>query len=402
VPATQLEDARMDSVPSYKGVEPGPIWLEPAELSPDGTARWIITRHDDVTAALSDPRLRMQGSLPNQSANCAFTGLVDRGKSSSTGLTATEILFGTFFVFDPPVHNRLRKLVARYFTAQRLELMRPRVQQIADELLDQIQDREQVDLIKTFAFPLPVRVLSELLDVPEHIAKRFIPPEEERTNPVIPLDVAHPAALELAEFRRTEPGDDMVSALAIAYEKGEISREELYALPLIMMVAGYLTTVHLIGNAVTTLLRSPDQLAALRHDPALLPSAVDEVLRYVGSVYSVSRYAREEVEIGGTTIPAGSQVRIYMGAANRDPSKFSDPDGVDIRRGGHGLAFGHGLNYCLGSYLAKVEGEVAIGSLLRRFPDLALAEPVTIREIEDGVIGLNRLPVRLHAPARVG
>lgn len=387
----------MDSVATFKGVAPGPVRFETAEESPDGTARWVITRHDDVTAALSDPRLRMQGTLPRQSANCAFTGLVDRGVTSPTGLTATEILFGTFFVFDPPVHNRLRKLVARFFTAQRLELMRPRVQRIADELLDRMAGREQVDLIKTYAFPLPVRVLCELLQVPEGIAKPFIPPEEEIRNPVIPLDLAHAAAIELAEYRRGEPGDDMISALAMAYEQGEINREELYALPLIMLVAGYLTTVHLIGNGVTTLLQNPAQLSELRHDPSVLPTAIDELLRYVGSVYSVSRYAREEVEIGGTTIPAGSQVRIYMGSANRDPAKLTDPDAVDIRRGGHGLAFGHGINYCLGSYLAKLEGEVAIGSLVRRFPDLALAEPVQIREIEDGVIGLNELRVRLHA-----
>src|SRR5882762_1559997 len=317
---TLAREVDMDAVPAFRTDEPGPVRLATGQESPDGQPRWLISRYDDVVAALSDPRLRMQGTRPKETANCAFTGLVDRHRSSwDTGQTATEILLGTFFVFDPPVHTRVRKEVASYFGAKRLETMRPRVQRFADELLDTIAERDEVDLIKAFAFPLPVRVLCELLDIPDSIGKRFLDADDEDSKPVIPLDVAHAAALELVELRTREPADDMISALVAAHEQGRITRAELLALPLIMLIAGYLTTVHLIGNGITMLLQNPEQLAELRRDPTLTPAAVDEMLRYVGSVYSVSRYAREDVEIGGTIIPAGSQVRVLMGAANRDP-----------------------------------------------------------------------------------
>lgn len=392
----------MDSVPTYKGMAPGPVRLASADESPDGAPRWLVSRYDDVVEALNHPDLRMQGFRPSDSAECSFSRLVDRENGDSPPeLTATEIIRReVFFVFDPPVHDRVRKQVVRYFSAKRLEALRPRVQQIADELLDVIADRELVDLVQVFAFPLPVRVLCEVLNIPEPIRTRLLT-REEGSRPVIPLDVAQPAAAGLVETRRCEPiDDDMISTLVAAQRDGKVSEKELHALPIILLIAGYLTTVHMIGSSVLTLLQNPTRLAELRRDPTLIAPAVEELLRYQGSVSSVSRFAREDIVIGGTTIPQGSHVRVMMGSANRDPAAYADPDGLDFHRGGHGLAFGHGINYCLGSYLAKVELEVAISTLLRRFPDLALTEPVTVGEIEDGVLGVEQLPVRLKASAR--
>lgn len=390
----------MDSVPSYKGMTPGPVRLAAADETPDGAPRWLVSRYDDVVEALNHPHLRMQGFQPSDSAECSFSRLVDRESGDVPAeLTATEIIRReVFFVFDPPVHERVRKQVVRYFSAKRLEAMRPRVQQIADELLDAIAGREQVDLVDVFAFPLPVRVLCEVLNIPEPIRSRLLT-RKEGSKPVIPLEVAQPAAAELVETRRREPiDDDMISTLVAAHEEGRVTEKELHALPIILLIAGYLTTVHMIGSSVLTLLQNPERFDELRRDPSLVAPAVEELLRYQGSVSSVSRFAREDIVIGGTTIPKGSHVRVMMGSANRDPGAYIDPDALDFGRGGHGLAFGHGINYCLGSYLAKVELEVAIGTVIRRFPDLALVEPVRIGEIEDGVLGVERLPVRLTAP----
>jgi cytochrome P450 len=294
---------------------------------------------------------------------------------------------------DPPDHTRLRRLVAREFSAKHLESFRPRVQRLADELLDAIAGREQVDLVRTFSFPLVVRVLCALLNFPEQLTKRLVPDGGE---PRFPGEAAYEAVVELIELRRAEPADDIVTDLIAAHAEGKLSDDELIGMPVMVLFAG-LSTVQLIGNGVLTLLQYPDQLAELRRDPGLVPSTVDEVLRYVSPAASVTRYAVEDVEIGGTRIPAGSQVRLLTGSAGHDPAKYPDPERFDIHRGAvHDLAFGNGIHFCLGGHLAKVEGQVAIGTLFRRFPDLTLAESVSFSEVDEGIVGLEQLPVRLR------
>lgn len=372
----------------------GPVRLAAASDSADGLARWLITRHDDVIAALSDPRLSSEQVYPR---DCAVARLItEEQTSASAQLTAAGTLSRTMIASDPPVHTRLRKLVVREFSAKRLDALRPRVQQIADELADAVAVRGEVDLIRSFAFPLAVRTIGELLGVSDEV-RTLLPSEDEREAPMIPIDVAHAAAVDWIEARRHEPADDLLGTLVAAHEQGQLSYEELVGMPFVLLIAGHVTTGHLIGNGVWTLLQHPEQLAELRRDPALVASAVDEVLRHVGPATLVSRYALEDVEIGGTTIPAGSYVRAMLSAARHDRDRFPDPDRFDIHRGdGAELAFGHGIHYCLGARLAKMEGEIAISTVLRRFPDLALAEPVTLSEREEGIIGLEKLPVRLR------
>jgi cytochrome P450 len=366
---------------------PGPIRLIDADESPDGKPQWILTRHDDIVAALSDERLTPRGRT--YPSDCAAAQLLVREQKQPADWVADSMI-----AMDPPDHTRLRKLALRYFSARSVEALRPRLQEIADELLDAIAEREQVDLVKVFAFPFFVRVFCELLNVPEPIRKQLLP--DEIAKPIIPVEVGYAAVVELIETRRAEPADDLMTSLIAAHDEGTLSYDELVAMPLLLLFGG-ITTVPLIGNGIMTLVQYPDQLAELRNDPALLSSTVDEVLRYVSPTVLLSRFATEDVEIGGTTIPDGSHVRMVVGSAGHDPARFADPERFDIHRGdGHALAFGHGIHYCLGALLAKLEGEVAIGTLIRRFPDLTMTESVTVTEVDDGVAGLERLPVRLR------
>ncbi|WP_216207100.1 cytochrome P450 [Amycolatopsis aidingensis] len=382
----------MAKVRVFQDDEPGPVRLLSAEESADGKDWWLITRYDDVVAALSDHNLSNRGLYPT---DCAAARLVDQDAFAAIANAADRVLNRSMIAADPPDHTRLRRLIAGDFGAKRLESLRPRVQQITDELLDTIADRERADLIRAFAFPMVVRVLCALLDIPNHITDRLLPARD--APPALPGEVAYEVAVELIETRRREPAGDMVSGLIEAHADGRLSTDELVSMPVMVLFAG-LSTVQLIGNGVLTLLRHPEQLDQVRRDPGLVPSAVDELLRYVTPAASVTRYATADIEIGGTIIPEGSHVRVLTGSAGHDPAKYADPDIFDIHRGAcHELAFGHGIHFCIGARLAKVEGEVAIGTLLHRFPDLALAEPVTFSEVDEGIVGLERLPVLLRS-----
>jgi cytochrome P450 len=379
----------------FPKTEPGPIRLLDAEESPDGRPQWILTRYDDIVAALSDARLTPRGRT--YPSDCAAAQLLVREQKQPADWVGDSMI-----AMDPPDHTRLRKLAVRYFSAKNVEALRPRLQEIADELLDAIVAREdqQVDLVKAYAFPFFVRVFCELLNVPEPIRKQLLP--DEIVKPIIPVEVGYTAVVELIEQRRAEPADDMMTTLIAAHDEGTLSYDELVAMPLLLLFGG-ITTVPLIGNGVMTLLQHADQLAQLRDDPALVSSTVDEILRYVSPTVLLSRFTTEDVEIGGTTIPSGSHVRMVVGSAGHDPARFDDPERFDIHRNdGHALAFGHGIHYCLGALLAKLEGEVAIGAVIRRFPHLSMTESVTVTEVEPagevggGIAGLERLHVRLY------
>ncbi len=344
----------------------------------DGLYGWLVTRYDDARALLADPRLSKDPRLAPADWQEAGRG---RPLEDRSGL-GTHLL-----TTDPPDHTRLRRLVSSAFTARRVEGLRGRIQEIADSLVDAIEKRDgEVDLVAEFAAPLPVTVICELLGVPGGDRADF----RRWTGDVISSDPDAPdargealAALygfitDLIEARRAAGGDDLLGALiAAGDEQDRLTSAELVAMVFLLLLAGHETTVGLIGNGVLALLEHPAQLALLRERPDLLGAAVEEILRYDGPVEIATwRFTTEAVRVGGTEIPAGRPVLVALASADRDPDRFAEPDRLDIGRArpGH-LAFGHGLHYCVGAALARVEGEVALGTLLRRLPDLALAVP---------------------------
>ncbi|GAA4695463.1 cytochrome P450 [Phytohabitans rumicis] len=334
---------------------------------PDGAAAWVVSGYGSVRLALADPRL----SLDKRYA----TGWV--------GFRLPPALDANLLNMDPPEHTRIRALVSQAFTPKRVQAMRPRVQRIADGLLDALPPGGPVDLIATFAEPLPIAVIGELFDVPADDRVRLrgwtnallLGGREEAGAAVQAIQAFF---VELIARRRAAPGDDLLSAMVAARDEGDrLSEDELTSLAFLVLFAGYENTVNLIGNGVLALLRAPEQLAALRADPGLLPSAIDEFLRYDPSApVSMRRFPTEDLTIDGVTVPKGETVLLELAAANRDPERFADPDALDLARADNPhLTFGHGVHYCLGAPLARLEGQVAIGTLLRRCPDLALAVP---------------------------
>jgi cytochrome P450 len=292
---------------------------------------------------------------------------------------------------------------------RRVELMRPRIAEITGELLDGLAGRDEVNLVDDFAFPLPVTVICELLGVPHADRDDF-----RRWSNVLlsagDFTEVHAAGEAMATYlyqlttsKIEHPADDMLTALVQARDDegdGGLGEFELVSMAFLLLVAGHETTVNLIANGVLSLLRNPDQLAALRADPALLPGAVEEFLRYESPVNQATlRYTTVPLTLGGVQIPADEFVLVSLGSANRDGDRFADPDQVDITRepGGH-LAFGHGIHFCLGAPLARMEGQIAIGGLLDRFPALTLAvDPAELRWRNSTLLrGLEALPVRLR------
>jgi len=316
---------------------------------------------------------------------------------------------------DPPAHTRLRKLVTKAFTARRIAGLRPRVEAITESLLDAVEAElgagggaETIDLIESFAFPLPVTVICELLGVPARDQAQF----RQWSNAIVASE-GEPGGFraageamyyyftELVAAKRAAPADDLVSALIEARDSEDsLDERELIAMLWLLLIAGHETTTNLIASGTLALLTSPAEADRLRADPSLLPAAVEELLRYVNPLnHATDRFTLEPVEIGGVTIPAREWVLCGTASANRDPARFGDPDRLDVGRdaGGH-VAFGHGIHYCLGAPLARLEGEVAFGALLSRFPGLALAAgPSALRWRPSSLIhGLEALPVRLR------
>lgn len=369
---------------------------------PDGRAVWLVTRLDEARAALADPR------LTNDPRRFGVTWVNSGGRQSPSFLDSP--LAYHMLNADPPDHTRLRKLVSKAFTARRVEELRPRVNEITEDLLAVMaaRDEDVVDLMSAFAYPLPIRVICELLGVPPTDRAAF---REWFTTMLastyVHREQAHRAAGELAGYivrllaaKRDHPADDMLSALVAARDGDQrLDEHELTSMVFLLLVAGHETTVNLIGNGMAALFRDRDQLADLRDDPSLVPAAVEELLRYDGPVeHATSRFTSEPVDIGGVTVPDQECVLVVLGAADHDPRHFTEPDRLDVGRAeNQHLAFGHGAHYCLGAPLARMEGQIAFSSLLAHFPAMRLA-PAAELHWRPGMFvrGLDRLPVTLQ------
>ena len=359
-------------------------------IMPGGTPVWLVTGYAEARAMLADPRLRKRPPGWHPQPDLIFAALDVHMLNS-----------------DPPDHERLRRLVNKAFTARRVERLRPRITAITTELLDDMSTRPEVDLLASFAFPLPITVICELLGVPVADRDDFRTWSATAVSDTASLELsrAHASALihyftALLAAKRHEPADDLLSALISARDEGDrLSENELVAMAFLLLVAGHETTVNLIGNGVLALLLNRAELARLRADPSLTGGAVEELLRYVNPVNNATfRFAAEPVEIGGVHIRRGDLVLVALSSANRDPSRFGALDRLDLGRDASGhLAFGHGIHYCLGAPLARLEAEIAFSHLLARFGSMRLAVPAESLRWRPSILihGLESLPVRL-------
>ncbi len=337
---------------------------------------WVLTRYNDVAAALR-----------NQSLGAAFDR--EAGRAQLGDGAAFAYVSRRMHNFDPPDHTRLRSLVTKAFTVRRVEALRPHIQVIADRLLERIDGAKTIDVLAALAHPLPSLVICEMLGVPESDRPRFSGWTEDIAfllDPGVPphrLAAGEAAAAEfmayvrdLIEHRRAAPTDDLLNALIAAEEHGDrLSIDELIANVVFLFSAGHQTTRDLVGNGLLALLRYPDLKRRVAGDPSRLPALVEECLRYDPSVTATLRRAREDTTIAGTPIAAGDRLILSISGANRDPARFPDPDRFDVDRpNNEPLAFGGGIHYCLGAALARTEAQIVFGTLLRRYPNLELAE----------------------------
>jgi hypothetical protein len=384
--------------------------IDPIHSSPLGL--WVLTGHSDVATALRDPRLGNQESKADLAA--LKLGIFDRffGRKPFSRETSPFLrMFSELMLFrDPPDHTRLRALVAKAFTPRRVEALEPRVQHLVNEILDRVTPDGGMDVMRDLAYPLPARVICELVGVPpddvplilRHAPALAIgldpspmrPPEAvERANHATDELVAYMS--DLIAHRRREPGEDMLSALIAAEEGGEtLSHDELIATVLLLLLAGHETTANLVGNGLVALARHPGELRSLQEDESVEKSAVEELLRYDSPVQMTQRITLEPIEIGGQTVPAGRIIVLLIAAANRDPSAFDEPGQLDLRRlpNPH-LAFGGGAHFCIGAPLARLEGRIVLSSFVRRFPNFRITRDGVVRRKSFTIRGFSRLEV---------
>ncbi|MEO5723837.1 MAG: cytochrome P450 [Ilumatobacteraceae bacterium] len=390
---------RADPYPFYDALRT----LDPVHVSPFGFT--VLTRYEDVARTLRGTEfardIEAHAAPSTDTARQARREMLRQRRNEGTAAKSLLNL-------DPPDHTRLRRLVAKAFTPSAIEKLRPRVQQLVDDVLDTASDRGTMEVADELAFPVPFQVISDLLALPtertdeirewsQHLTAALEPTADDET-----LAAADSASGHLNEYlrevikhRRQHLGDDLLSGLLLVEEEGDrLSHAELLSFVVLLYVAGHETTVNLIGNGLLALLRHPDQLRKWRDDPSLDVAAVDELMRFDGPVQVTVRVPTATVHYGDVEVSAGSTVMTVLGAANHDPTVFDDPHALILDRANAGrhLGFSAGVHYCLGASLAKLEAQVAISSVIRRFPNVQLAgEPhwrdrLTIR-------GVDQLPV---------
>ncbi|GAA0820727.1 cytochrome P450 [Streptosporangium amethystogenes subsp. fukuiense] len=359
---------------------------------PDGRVGWLVTSYSAVRSILADPRFSSRRELLN--VPVPFPLMQEMRRPADPGM---------FIRMDPPDHTRYRRLLTAQFTVRRMKQLEPRIHEITEERLDAMEKAgPPQDLVREFALPIPSLVICELLGVPYSDREEF----QQATAVLLNLEsavediraaVARVAAFfaRLIELKRAEPADDLLSGLVTG---GELTDEELGNIGFLLLAAGHETTANMLGLGTFALLQHPEQLAALRADPSLADNAVEELLRYLSIIHiGPIRAALEDVEVDGELIRAGEVVTLSVQAANRDPSRFTDPDRLDITgpASGH-LTFGHGLHQCLGQQLARVEMRTAFPMLFDRFPGLRLAIPAQEVRMRDtmSIYGVRELPVR--------
>jgi cytochrome P450 len=360
---------RANPYPSYKLLREGP----PRQLNLFLPVT-LVARYADVIAVLRDYE-----TFSSERPEIPGRELTDPFRGAPTIETA-----------DPPVHTRLRRLAAKAFTPSRISAMEPRIRAIAAELLSLTPTTGELEAIRTFADPLPVRVIAEMLGVPDDRQHQFKEWSDAiiASIAVLPGSPPPPGSVEasdaLREFfteeifrRRRTPGDDLISVLVGAHDEREaLNAEELLAFVILLLIAGNETTTNLIGNGLLALGRNPDQMARLRREPQLMASAVEEIIRYDSPVHSTVRVARKDTNIGGTNVAARSIVMVLLSAANHDPLQFDEPDRFDIARQPNAhVGFGEGIHFCIGAPLSRLEASIAFEMLLARFPGLRLGDP---------------------------
>lgn len=375
-----------------------PVWRT---TLPDKRVAWLVTRYEDVAGVLRDDTFakdRLNAMDPEQLRKTPWVpGFLKPLERNMLDL-------------DDPDHARLRALVSKAFTPRLIERLRGRIETLSEELLDVMERKGGAELVGDYALPIPATVIAELLGVPAEDRRKFHRWSGKLVSVSSGRDMlrALPAALaftrylrKIIERRRAEPGDDLLTALVRAEEAGDkLSEDEVLAMAFLLLVAGHETTVNLIASGALALLEHPEQAEALSSDPSITKAAVEELLRYTSPVeLATERYAREDVEIAGTTIPRGELVLAVLGSANHDEREFEDPDVLNLTRDpNRHLAFGRGgVHHCLGAPLARMEGQIAISALLRRFPHARLAvAPETLRWRRGLFLrGLHMLPLVL-------
>jgi cytochrome P450 len=341
---------------------------------------WILTRYDDCLQILRDPKWSSNPAHARRPRNFEESSMRERAGQESTPI----LLF-----MDPPDHTRLRRIVHRSFTPRAVARWREMIAKVADDLLDAAHERGSLELIHEYAFVLPITVICEMLGVPEEdratqpfdewssgasrLLDGVLEPEVEMAGLMSAMQIIN-YFNNLIDERRSTPGDDLLSAMIHAEDDGDmLDDQELRMMTVLLFIAGHETTMNLIGNGMYALLRNRDQLELLQQDPTLIEGAIEEMLRYDGPVHVTGRMPTEDLEVAGHMFEKGEQVVTLLAAANRDPARFEDPDRFDIRRPeNHHLTFSQGIHYCLGASLARLEGQIAVGRLVERFPGIEI------------------------------
>jgi pimeloyl-[acyl-carrier protein] synthase len=387
--------------------DPYPLYKRYRDTDPMSRADpgiWTFTRYNDILAVLRDDRF----SADPRNAT-AFEELREEQAAEGEPNLVRDAAGRVLLFTDPPDHTRMRTLVNKAFTPRTVERLRPHIKELVGGILDEVSGRSGMDVIEDLAYPLPALVICELMGVPTSDRDTFrgwsskVAPVLDPWSPPSVLQEAFGTLGQFAMYfvglideRRKDPKDDLLSALIAAEEQEDrLAHEEVLSLCILIFIAGHETTQNLIGNGLLALLRNPDQLELLRKDRSLMKGAVEELLRFDSPVQLTARAATEDIEISGTTIPKGEEVVVLLGAGNRDPAVFDDPDRLDITREKTAvLSFGAGAHFCLGAGLARLEGQIVFDALLDRFDRIELdtdnpeyRDTLTLR-------GLKSLPVR--------